>query len=622
MASVSEQILDALDDLDTEKLKRFKWHLKNHKGFSAADLEKADAPDTVDLMMKRFGPEEAVKITVDILRKMNHNHLAEELENKHKQDQVEGSIEDPALAGAELKSTGVTFTNIVPRTRNDFLQCKSVRKQAEKLTECVHVLPVEDSHQLTLDPNTAHKGLHLSDGNRGFTVPDTLQSYPDHPDRFDLCISYVFWHNKIRTVLPLESSCRRIGVFVDHSAGTLSFYIIYSDTMSLIHTVQTTFTQTLYPGFGSNFIRSSVKLEELSPKAMAGRRPMELVDRQVTVEVESRLRRLEVEVRDSPATVTMEDGRPMELTPRSGLVKVQAMGSWTGPVETQKMKEGWTGPAGTNERGEGASQPQDPFPSQLNLPSSPQDSDFPFVAVACLEFELRQVRTLGTARAGGCGEADSGAVGEADRAESGETLCNPPGSRAPWMRSSQVCFTPAPGHHGPWVQQQRKTRARPRPRTWPPPPPPVFEIFTRNRFAPLRETECSAVIVRDSIVRYFRATLAKGKVHTHCFSGAHVLDVSAQIPAILKGGESVGSIILHAGVNDIKLRQTEVLKRDFSSLIETVRSTSPATRIIVSGPLPTYRRGHERLFHADGLHPSRVGAELLSDNISSKYILK
>ncbi|KAL1268502.1 hypothetical protein QQF64_033865 [Cirrhinus molitorella] len=59
-----------------------------------------------------------------------------------------------------------------------------------------------------------------------------------------------------------------------------------------------------------------------------------------------------------------------------------------------------------------------------------------------------------------------------------------------------------------------------------------------------------------------------------------------QIPAILKD-ESVGAIVLHAGVNDIRLRQTEVLKRDFGSLIETVRSTAPATRIIVSGPLPT-----------------------------------
>ncbi|KAL0151918.1 hypothetical protein M9458_052770 [Cirrhinus mrigala] len=110
----------------------------------------------------------------------------------------------------------------------------------------------------------------------------------------------------------------------------------------------------------------------------------------------------------------------------------------------------------------------------------------------------------------------------------------------------------------------------------------------------------------DSIVRYVRATLAKGKVHTHCFPGARVLNVSAQIPAILKDSESVGAIVLHAGVNDIKPRQTEVLKRDFSSLIETVRSASPATRIIVSGPLPTYRRGHERLFRADSLHPSRT----------------
>ncbi len=97
-----------------------------------------------------------------------------------------------------------------------------------------------------------------------------------------------------------------------------------------------------------------------------------------------------------------------------------------------------------------------------------------------------------------------------------------------------------------------------------------------------------AVIVRDSIVWHVRATLAEGKVHTHCFPGARVLHVSAQIPAILKGDESVGLVVLHAGLNDTKLRQTEALKRDFRSLIEMVRSTSPATTIIVSGPLPTY----------------------------------
>uniref|UniRef100_A0A9J7XR40 SGNH hydrolase-type esterase domain-containing protein n=1 Tax=Cyprinus carpio carpio TaxID=630221 RepID=A0A9J7XR40_CYPCA len=184
---------------------------------------------------------------------------------------------------------------------------------------------------------------------------------------------------------------------------------------------------------------------------------------------------------------------------------------------------------------------------------------------------------------------------------------------APRTRSAQMPFTPAPGHHGPWVHPQWRTQARPRATTS---PPPVFEISTRNRFSPLRETERDAVIVGDSIVRHVRATLAEGKVHTHCFPGAHVLDVSAQIPVILKADESLRAVVLHAGVNDTTQRQTEMLKRDFRSLIETVRSTTPAATIIMPGPLPIYRRGHERLFRADGLHPSRVGADLLSDNIS------
>jgi len=86
---------------------------------------------------------------------------------------------------------------------------------------------------------------------------------------------YSFRHNKIKTKLPVRSirsqtgecvcdrragECvcdrrtgvcvcdRRIGVYVDHSAGTLSFYSV-SDKLRLIHTVQTTFTQPLYPGF-------------------------------------------------------------------------------------------------------------------------------------------------------------------------------------------------------------------------------------------------------------------------------------------------------------------------------------------------------------------------------------
>ncbi|XP_048038189.1 stonustoxin subunit alpha-like [Megalobrama amblycephala] len=80
---------------------------------------------------------------------------------------------------------------------------------------------------------------------------------------------YSFWHSEIETDLPVKpiisrtvngKNHYRVGVYVDHSAGTLSFYSVSGDTMILIHTVQTTFTEPLYPGFAVNHIGSSVKL--------------------------------------------------------------------------------------------------------------------------------------------------------------------------------------------------------------------------------------------------------------------------------------------------------------------------------------------------------------------------
>ncbi|XP_067303168.1 stonustoxin subunit alpha-like [Pseudorasbora parva] len=165
------------------------------------------------------------------------------------------------------------------------------------------------SHRLTLELNTVNKHLSLSEDNREITYTTTVQSYPDHPDRFDhfpqvLCresvsgrsyweiemrgdrvflsvsyksicrkgegkecrfgynvqswslyctsFSYSFIHNDRMTELtvkPIRSNNKRIGVYVDPSAGTLSFYSVSGDTMSLIHSAQTRFTQPLYPGF-------------------------------------------------------------------------------------------------------------------------------------------------------------------------------------------------------------------------------------------------------------------------------------------------------------------------------------------------------------------------------------
>uniref|UniRef100_A0A8C1RZS7 Tripartite motif-containing protein 16-like n=1 Tax=Cyprinus carpio TaxID=7962 RepID=A0A8C1RZS7_CYPCA len=206
--------------------------------------------------------------------------------------QLRHKLEDFCKEELKKISDRVTLTNIVLWTRKDFLQY---------------------SRQLTLDLNTVNNYLRLSERNRVITFTDTDQPYPDHPDRFDVyqvlcresvcgrcywelewsgyvyisvsyksisrkgqgyeCLfgyndqswslycspdSYSFKHNNIWTDLSVKSVSSRIGVFVDHSAGTLSFYSV-SDTMSLIHTVQTTFTQPLYPGF-TVCIESSVTL--------------------------------------------------------------------------------------------------------------------------------------------------------------------------------------------------------------------------------------------------------------------------------------------------------------------------------------------------------------------------
>ncbi|ROL48089.1 Stonustoxin subunit alpha [Anabarilius grahami] len=82
--------------------------------------------------------------------------------------------------------------------------------------------------------------------------------------------SYSFRHNNKQIHIPVKPISRRVGVnkknhyrtgvYVDHSAGTLSFYSVSGDTMILIHTVQTTFTQPLYPGFRIDYAGSSAKL--------------------------------------------------------------------------------------------------------------------------------------------------------------------------------------------------------------------------------------------------------------------------------------------------------------------------------------------------------------------------
>jgi len=160
------------------------------------------------------------------------------------------------------------------------------------------------SRDLTLDPNTVHTHVLLSEGNRKATLVKKTQLYHRHPDRFverwqvlskegltgrcywevrrsgvevfiavaykdisrsgafDACVfgnngrswglasyknGYQFKHGNVRTPVSGPRSSV-VGVYLDHGAGVLSFYSV-SDTMTLLHRVQTTFTQPLYAGF-------------------------------------------------------------------------------------------------------------------------------------------------------------------------------------------------------------------------------------------------------------------------------------------------------------------------------------------------------------------------------------
>ncbi|XP_065808182.1 E3 ubiquitin/ISG15 ligase TRIM25 [Labrus bergylta] len=187
----------------------------------------------------------------------------------------------PALR--ELSITSIQAPE--PRAREEFLQY---------------------SVTLTLDPNTAHRRLVLTEGDTKATLQGMAQPYLDNPQRFDgwtqvMCPSPLYdercyweveWRGRGSSIgvaygalsrkgsdarsglgynaqswtLELSDTCcsamhdnekkdipvtysPRLGVYLDLSAGTLAFYSV-AENLTHLHTFRANFTQPLYAAFG------------------------------------------------------------------------------------------------------------------------------------------------------------------------------------------------------------------------------------------------------------------------------------------------------------------------------------------------------------------------------------
>ncbi|KAM7366431.1 hypothetical protein PAMP_015869 [Pampus punctatissimus] len=100
-------------------------------------------------------------------------------------------------------------------------------------------------HARTLSAAVSYKDINRTSDDSRFGSNDKSWSLECTAN------GYLFRHNNVETTVSGPRSCR-IGVYLDYKTGTLCFYHV-SDPMVLLHKVQTTFTQPLYPGLGLNY---------------------------------------------------------------------------------------------------------------------------------------------------------------------------------------------------------------------------------------------------------------------------------------------------------------------------------------------------------------------------------
>uniref|UniRef100_A0A3Q3K8J1 Tripartite motif-containing protein 16-like n=1 Tax=Monopterus albus TaxID=43700 RepID=A0A3Q3K8J1_MONAL len=232
-------------------------HTENHAEFQLSYLLQLQLSDSTDTPRTKIHPVTHFEGVPSALSKVS--------------DKVQDFLREKcSKVSLSLRSVDVLLPQEEPKGRNEFLKY---------------------SCQLTLDPNTAHKHLYLSDGDRMVLVPGdrfhveqqvlskealTGRCYWEvewSGEEVSIAVTYKnneeldqsgfgennkswaldcfedrykFRHDQVKTHISGPQSSR-VGVYLDHMAGVLSFYSV-SDTMTLLCRVTTTFTQPVYAG--------------------------------------------------------------------------------------------------------------------------------------------------------------------------------------------------------------------------------------------------------------------------------------------------------------------------------------------------------------------------------------
>ncbi|XP_034151545.1 NACHT, LRR and PYD domains-containing protein 12-like [Esox lucius] len=172
--SVTDRLMATLEELNNKEIKKFQWYLKqpdgliSHMGFNHipnGKLQGAEREGTVDMMVQRYGCDNAKEISMEIFKKMNRKDLAERLMEKHntndcaKECQTEAIIKlkDRLKRTSEKISEGIAKQGSTKYLENIYTELYITEGESGEVNNEHEVRKIETTAKKQARPETAIK---------------------------------------------------------------------------------------------------------------------------------------------------------------------------------------------------------------------------------------------------------------------------------------------------------------------------------------------------------------------------------------------------------------------------------------------------------------------------------